>query len=239
MFAQTDPARPAFEVVSVKPTPPERLNHLRYEKCTGGGPFVTEGTPLLWSIEFAYQLRDSDLAGWPAWLESFADAYEMEGRPAGRVTEQQCRQMVQSLLADRFHLKIHRETKERSVYLLLIGKNGSKLRVVKTDSPKTGGGVRINGPLMQSLSESEAPEGWDMPRLAGYLGDVPDVGRPVLDRTGLTGLYAFSLQFSRKDGDDRPIVFLALQEQLGLKLEAAKAPLDVVVIDHVERPSGN
>jgi hypothetical protein len=91
---------------------------------------------------------------------------------------------------------------------------------------------------MQSLSESEAPEGWDMPRLAGYLGDVPDVGRPVLDRTGLTGLYAFSLQFSRKDGDDRPIVFLALQEQLGLKLEAAKAPLDVVVIDHVERPSG-
>jgi len=240
MFAQRGAPRPAFDVVSVKPTPPERLNHLKSDKCNNGGPFVAEGTPLLWTIEFAYHLNDTDLAaGWPAWLESFADAYDIEGKPAGRVSDEQCRQMVQSLLADRFQLKIHRETKERAVYFLALAKNGPKLREVKPDSPKTGGGVRLNRALMQAPSETEAPEGWAMSRLAGYLGGLPDVGRPVLDKTGLAGIYAFSLEFSRKDGDDRPVIFTALQDQLGLKLEASKAPLDVVVIDHVERASVN
>jgi uncharacterized protein (TIGR03435 family) len=78
-----------------------------------------------------------------------------------------------------------------------------------------------------------------MPRLAGYLAGLPDVGRPVLDKTGLSGLYAFSLEFSRKDGDDRPSIFAALQDQLGLKLKADKAPMDMAVIDHVARASGN
>jgi uncharacterized protein (TIGR03435 family) len=150
MYAQTEAPR-AFEVVSVKPTPPERLNHLKYEKCNGGGPFISQGTPLLWTIEFAYRVNDIDLApGWPAWLESFAGAYDIGGKPAGRVTDEQCRQMVQSLLADRFHLQLHRETKERGVYFLVIAKNGTKLREVKPASPKAGGGVRINRALMQS-----------------------------------------------------------------------------------------
>src|ERR1700678_2017212 len=153
MFAQTEAARPAFEVVSVKPTPPEQLNHLKYEKCNGGGPFVAEGTPLLWTIEFAYHLNDIDLAdGWPAWIESFADAYDIEGKPAGRVTDEQCRQMVQSLLADRFQLRIYREDRVLAVYLLVIAKNQPKLREVKGDSPKLGGAVRINRALMQAPS---------------------------------------------------------------------------------------
>jgi uncharacterized protein (TIGR03435 family) len=240
IFAQTEAARPAFDVVSVKPTPPERLNHLKYEKCNDGGPFIAQGTPLLWIVEFAYRVNDIDLApGWPAWLESFADAYDIEGKPSGRVTDEQCRQMVQSLLADRFQLRIHRETKERAVYLLVIAKNGTKLREVKPDSSKIGGGVRINGALMQGPSETEAPPGWPLAKLAGYVADLPFVGRPVIDKTGLAGLYAFSLEFSRKDGDDRPVIFTALQDQLGLKLEAARAPADMVVIDHVERASRN
>ena len=113
MFART-PVRPAFDVVSIKPTPPERINHLKYEKCNGGGPFLAEGAPLLWTIEFAYRFADVNLTpGHPAWIESFADAYDIEGKPAGAVTAEQCRQMAQSLLEDRFALKTHCETKER------------------------------------------------------------------------------------------------------------------------------
>src|ERR1035438_2592750 len=78
IYAQTESTRPAFEVVSVKPTPPERLNLLKVERCKEGGPFITEGAPLLWTIEYAYRLNDSDLAGWPPWVESFADAYRSE-----------------------------------------------------------------------------------------------------------------------------------------------------------------
>jgi uncharacterized protein (TIGR03435 family) len=238
MLAQTEGPRPAFDVVSVKPTPPERLNHLKSEKCPGGGSYVTEGTPLLWAIEFAYRLNDTDLAGWPPWVESFADAYDIQGKPAGRVTDQQCRQMLQSLLEDRFHLRIHRERKERPVFFLAIGKNGPKLREVTPDSPK--GGIRINRAIQQALSESEAPPGWSMQRLASYLADRPEVARPTIDKTGLSGLYSFSLEFSRNGSDnDQPDIFAALQEQLGLKLETGKAPGDVYLIDHIERPSGN
>src|ERR1017187_3573993 len=239
IYAQTESTRPAFEVVSVKPTPPERLNLLKVERCKEGGPFITEGAPLLWTIEYAYRLNDSDLAGWPPWVESFADAYDIQGKSQGRVTDEQCRQMVQSLLENRFHSKIHHETKEGTVYLLVIAKNGPKIQEVKPDSPKTGAGVRINGPRMQSPSESDAPAGWSMKRLAGFLADLPDIGRPVLDKTGLPGIYPFSLEFSRNNNDDRPVIFAALQDQLGLRLEPTKAPTDVVVIDHVERPTGN
>jgi uncharacterized protein (TIGR03435 family) len=240
LAAQPDAARPAFEVVSVKPTPPERINRLKYEKCDNGGPFIAQGVPLLWIVEFAYRVNDTDLAaGFPAWIESFADAYDIEGKPAGPVDDLQCRQMVQALLEDRFQLKIHRETRERGVYFLVIAKNGPKLREVKQDAPQTGGGVRINRALMQAPSEKEAPKGWSAAKLAGYLAGLPDVGRPVLDKTGLTGIYAFSLEFSRKEGDDRPAIFTAVQDQLGLKLDAGKAPLEMLVIDHVQRASGN
>jgi uncharacterized protein (TIGR03435 family) len=146
--------------------------------------------------------------------------------------------MVQSLLEDRFHLKIHRETKERNVFFLVVGKNGPKLRAVTPDSPN--GGIRINRAIQQFLSESEAPPGWSMERMASYLAGRPEVARPVIDKTGLSGLYSFTLEFSMRDGtDDKPIIFAALQEQLGLKLEQGKAPGEVYVIDHVERPTGN
>lgn len=112
----------------------------------------------MWTIEFAYHLNDFDIAaGWPAWIESFGDAYDIVGKPAGSVTGEQCRQMVQSLLVDRFHLKIHRETRERAVYFLVTGKNGSNLREVKSNSPKTDSGVRINRALMQGLPKARLP----------------------------------------------------------------------------------
>jgi uncharacterized protein (TIGR03435 family) len=136
-FAQSVTARPAFEVTSVKPTPPERQNTLRTEHCPGGGRFVVGGTPVMWSLTYAYRLKDDQISGAPAWLDAFDSAYDIDGKPAGPVNDRQCRLMVQSLFAERFKLAAHKEMKESSVYFLTAAKNGIKLH--------EGGGVRIHG----------------------------------------------------------------------------------------------
>jgi uncharacterized protein (TIGR03435 family) len=92
----------AFEVVSVKPAPPDRRDQLQ-SYCSGGGRFVSHGTPLLWSIKWAYGLYDYQVSpGWPDWLNSFG-AFDIEAEAEGPVTEDQCRKMVQALFTDRFN----------------------------------------------------------------------------------------------------------------------------------------
>ena len=100
------------------------------------------------------------------------------------------------------------------------------------------GGVRFNGRRPAILSEKEPPPGWPMSRLASFVEDLLDDHRPVLHRTGLKGIYAFKLDYS-KDGIDRPLPVPALRDQLGLGLQSAKAPADTAVIDRVEHPSEN
>jgi bla regulator protein blaR1 len=228
-FGQSTVA-PAFEVSSVKPTPPERQNYLREDFCTNGGRFAVAGTPVIWSLAYAYHLKDSQISGAPAWLNEFDSAYDIEARAAGPVNDEQCRLMVQSLFVDRFKLAVHREVKESSVYLLTIGKTGTKLR--------EGGGVKLNGGVQILPSgEPQWPNGLRMSGLTGILSDYTD--RPVIDRTGLTGTYGVTLSFSLTDKDDRPSIFTAVQEQLGLKLDGGKAPIEMLVIDHIEKPSEN
>jgi uncharacterized protein (TIGR03435 family) len=128
-------------------------------------------------------------------------------------------------------LSMHRETKRVSAYALVIGKNGPKLG--------TSNKVTINGELKPAASEREAPQGWTMARLANYLSSVKAIGRPVLDKTGLSGNRGFILNYSTRDGDDRATVFSAVQEQLGLKLQPVKALIELFVVDHVEKAGGN
>jgi uncharacterized protein (TIGR03435 family) len=226
--AQNQPLR--FEVTSVKPTPPERQNLLRTDYCTSGGRFAVAGTPVMWSLTNAYGLKDYQITGAPAWLNDFSSAYDIEGKPPVPVNNEQCRVMVQSLFADRFKLVTHWEMRESAVYLLSIGKNGTKLR--------EGGGVKLNGSVQIGASgKLDWPNGLPMPILARILSGYTD--RPVVDRTNLPGTYGITLDFSLSDGDDRPSIFTAVQEQLGLKLEAGKAPIDMLVIDHIEKPSPN
>jgi len=221
---------PAFEVVSVRPMPPDR--HDQFESlCSHGGRFISRGTPLLWTIKWAYGLNDYQVgSGWPDWLNSFY-TYDIEAEGEGRVTEDQCRRMVQSIFEERFKLSMHRKTKTVSVYALVVAKNGPRL--------PAHGRVTINGALKQATSEREPPQGWTMTRLANYLANIRAIGRPVVDRTGLRGVYGLTLNYSTADGDDRPDVFSALQQQLGLKLEAIKAPIETWFVDHVEKPTGN
>ncbi len=236
---------PAFEVVSIKPTPPNLQNRLRIDRCTGSpNRFFSGGAPLIWTIAWGFRIPDSRISGGPSWLATFSDAYEIEGKTEDAATVNQCRLMLQSLLADRFQLRTHREMREVAAYELTIakdaGKTLSKLHEVRTGDIGGGGPrVRINGALQQSPSEPEAAEGWPMSRIALYISDIPDVNRPVIDKTGLTGIYSFTLDFSFTGGDDRPSIFTALPAQLGLRLKSAKSSVEFLVIDHIERPSEN
>jgi uncharacterized protein (TIGR03435 family) len=227
---QSEMGRPAFEVASVKPTPPERQNQLRLDYCGVGGHFLVGGTPVFWSLKYAFRLRDDQIVGAPEWLTAFDSAYDIEGKPGHPVDNAECRLMLQSLFADRFKLAVHRESKETTVYLLKIGKSGPKL-------PRNSG-VKLNGSVqVEAAGRPEWPNGWTMARLAAYLSDM--TGRPVVDRTALEGSYGITLSFSRSNTDDAPSIFTAVQEQLGLKLEPGKAPVDLLVIDHIEKPGAN
>jgi uncharacterized protein (TIGR03435 family) len=144
--------------------------------------------------------------------------------------------MTRTLLTERFKLTMHRETREVPVYALVIAKNGPKLKKAATDGDD-GLSVNAHGYVAKQTS---------VELLARQL--QAQVGRIVLDRTGLAGAYDFKLEFTPQralgnagDGSEPagPTIFTALQEQLGLKLESSKAPVEIVVIDHVEKPSEN
>lgn len=226
------PVRPTFDVVSVKPSPPGRGSRRSFQsECSEGGRYISHGTPLLWAIDWAYGLNDYQVVpGWPDWLNSF-DTYDVDAIANGRATEHECRLMLQSLFEDRFRLRVHWARKTVTAFALIPGRKGPRLR--------TGGRVIINGEVKQAASEIEAPDGWTMPRLANYLASVRGIGMPVLDKTGLTGVFGLALSYSIADDDGRPDIFSALPDQLGLRLQAIRAPVDMFVIDHVEHPTGN
>ncbi len=224
------PAPLKFDVSSVKPTPRERHNRLRTDYCRSGSRFAVAGAPLIWSVAYAFRLKEFQIAGAPDWLNRFDEAYDIEAVAPAPADEEQCRRMVQSLLADRFKMKTHRESRKSRVYLLTIAKNGPKLR--------RGGQVRLNGGVqLNAAGKPDWPDGLTLSELASILSNYTDT--LVLDRTRLEGRYGIVLDFSIRNGDDRVSIFTAVQEQLGLKLEAGTAPIDMLIIDHIERPNEN
>jgi uncharacterized protein (TIGR03435 family) len=227
---QGQPPAPAFEIISIKPTPKERLYTLKRD-CLPDR-FEAAGMPLSFLVEWSFGFGSTRLLGLPEWTNDFDLAYDIDAKAAAPMNLQQCKLMVQSLLTERFKMAAHRETREMRAYALVVGKSGSKLR-------PEGAGVRINGARFQTLSDPEPPKGISMSRLAGILSDYSEVGLPVVDRSGLSGNYSFELVFSMKEGDDRVSVFTAVQQQLGLKLEPVKAPLEVLVVDRIEKASAN
>jgi uncharacterized protein (TIGR03435 family) len=229
-LGQSGTPLPTFDAASVKATPPERQGRLTMDYCSTGGRFLVAGTPVLWSLTYAFRVREYQVFGAPSWTGEFDSAYDIDARPAAPADNAQCRLIVQSLFADRFRLVTHREMKEASVYFLTVAKGGAKLH--------EGGLVRLNGSLEVGAAGSPVyPDGLTMSLLATRLSDI--VGKPVLDRTGLDKKYGISLDYSRRDGDDRPSIFTAVQEQLGLRLDAGKAPIEMLVVDHIEKPGPN
>jgi uncharacterized protein (TIGR03435 family) len=171
----------------------------------------------------AFHLTQYQLSGGPRWLDS--DRFALEAK-AGGANENQLRQMLQTLLADRFKLVVHRETKVSPVYALVVAKNGPKFKEWKEGDPipEFGSGGRANNFRDRGI----------MQRLVDVLSSRPDIGRPVLDETGLKGVYLFYFEWDA-DEDFLP----AMQQQLGLKLEPQRGPVDNLIIDHIDKPEMN
>jgi uncharacterized protein (TIGR03435 family) len=241
--AQAPTSKPKFEVATVKPDIPDKPGGYALN-CTGGTGFVAKEQMLVTLLEFAYDLPygANRVASVPPWIASPETRFEIHGKVERKVTFDECRQMVQSLLADRFKVVLHRENREFPVYLLSVAKKGPRLHPT-TENPNVLSSVTLNGAQLQlgdGYRTTASGRGMSMPELARFLTTLPAVGRPVIDKTGLTGFYAFSLDFASTLGDDtRPDLFAALQEQLGLKLESTRGPIQILVVDHAEKPSEN
>jgi uncharacterized protein (TIGR03435 family) len=237
-FGQTTPVPTAFEVASVRLSQDVRRSP-SIGPAPGGQRFSTTNMPLPWLISSAYDVSIRQLSGLP---DSFnSKSYDIEattGQPASR---DQMMKMLQRLLEDRFKLRIRRETKELPVYVLAVAKGGPKLAENKDGSgleARTGAGCK------------RSYRNFPMPLFANILsGDVADT---VVDKTGLTRSYDFTLQFMPeqvgpgvKEGrepacpEGLPSVFTALREQLGLELDKQKTPVEFLAIDHIEEPSEN
>ena len=230
-------ADPGWEVATVKPTDPnDTVSHIAIQ----GRQILVEGEPVVAMLKFAYAVQGAQIEGAPEWIK--AERWDVAGVPdkAGKPNLPQFQSMMRKLLEERFGLKLHREQRERPVFALTVAKGGPKLEksVNQTLGPSNNGGAGPSG------TESHRYTNAKMPDLALML--MIYVDRPIVDQTGLQGRYDFQLQWTKDESaaaatgtDAPPGLFTAIQEQIGLKLEPAKATADVLVIDHIERPSPN
>ena len=251
-----------FEVASIKPSKSDAAT-MTY---TAYG-FNAEGVTLRFLIRQAYGVDDDEILGGPNWIKS--KTYDVEAKAGGadvveltKLSLDERRAMLQPLLTDRFKLAIHRETRELPIYALVVAKKGPKLKEAKPGDTYPNG---LKGPdglphagIMSWGRGRVAAQGVSMASLVRPLSRV--LGRTVLDKTGLTGKYDFTLEWepddsapisrsaagsqSGNDNDTPPdtegsSLFTALQEQLGLKIQSQKGPITVIAIDHVEEPSPN
>lgn len=252
-FGQTTAARPEFEVASIKRNNSGNIGMMISPRP--GGRFVARNVPIEALIAFAYRIQDFQLSGAPVWLKS--ERYDLEAKAEGDASFQANVARLQTLLENRLQFKFHRETKEEPAYALVV---------VKTEKLPDAGAC---GPPPSSPPPPPKPGTMPPPgcgNIATLIGHITaekvplssfiDVisrltDRKVFDQTNLTGRYNIDLEYApdqaefppgappRPPIDDRPSLFTALQEQLGLKLESTKGPVDVFVIDHIERPSEN
>jgi uncharacterized protein (TIGR03435 family) len=221
-----------FEVAVIRPTT-AALDAGTSVNLFEGSRVRIVNEPVKLLVRMAFQLQDSQIVGDPAWLIS--DRYDIEaktGRPE-KITPEQMPQLMQALLTGRFHLKFHRETREIPVYALVPAKGGPKL---KRASEGEAAGMNTHPGSKSSQAVATATS---MDMLAKYVGNR--VGRIVIDKTGLTGAYDFTLEWAPDSAADSsaPSLPTALHEQLGLRLDAQKAPVEVLVIDSISRPTEN
>jgi len=249
-LAAQQPAAATFEVVSVKRHTSDDTR-VRMVAQPGGG-FVAANVPLRHVIRVAFQLQDNQIVGGPGWIDTDRFDIEAKASTASAVPGVELLQRLQSLLADRFKLTTHRETRELPVFALQRvrgdGSLGSGMRPttcpdleVDFTQPKPCANIGYSTGFLTLRGAPMAPFTQE---LARYMD------RMVIDRTGLDGRYDIELKWSPEQQQlgaapvppapqDRPAIFTALQEQLGLRLESTRAPVEVLVIDSVEPPTPN
>jgi uncharacterized protein (TIGR03435 family) len=248
IMAQSPAPRPrfdAFEVATIKPVDHDPKAG-RYIIMQGNNRFVGRNYTLRLLIAAAFNLNSREISGGPAWVES--DHYDIVAVTPGEVrpTRDEQMSMLRNLLADRFKLTFHREQKEFSIYELEVAKGGLKLKpsTAAPDEPA-------------QLISTVYPQRMVLPARNATMSDLASLmqramlDRPVVDKTGLTGRYDFDLEWAPDETQfggevpaapadaPNPPLFSAIQQQLGLKLEATRGPVEVIVVDRAERPSEN
>ncbi|MES2394090.1 MAG: TIGR03435 family protein [Acidobacteriota bacterium] len=240
-------AEPGIEVATIKPndTDGSSMQVLTFR----GHNLTTVNSSLADLMMFAYSVQMKQIIGAPDWIEK--DRYDIVATPdrEGAPTAEQVRIMIRKLLADRFQLKFHHDKRELSAFVLTIGKGGSKLQPAQPNGNLHGIGMQParTGTLMFA---NNSP----IPAFASFLQSLV-LDRPVVDQTGLTGKYDMTVTFTPDDSlfgghslgfpkpdegvEPAPSLFEAIQQQLGLKLTSEKTQVDVLVIDHAEKPSAN
>lgn len=228
---------PAFAAATIKPSvdaPGHSGSHSRT------GMLVMQGQTLQGLLRSAYHLTPNQVEGGPKWAES--ERYDINAKAEGPAEDRELMRMLQSLLSERFKLKFHIEKKEFSGFAIVAAKGGLKIKPVAEERDKTHS--NSNG-LLASIEA----EGVTMATVADQLSRA--LRMPVSDATGIGGAFSFKLEWTPDDlaaartasGDKAaagpPTIFTALQEQLGLKLESRKVPMDVYVIDSAEKPGEN
>ena len=268
LLANAQTPAPTFDVASVKPNKSGDMGiRIMFQP---GGRFEANNASLKTLIQIAYDVRDFQISGGPAWISS--DRYDIQAKAEGgsqgdlrTETEEQRkadldrrRLMIQALLADRFKLVVHKESKESTIYALVVAKGGPKLKELppettpapdpkeSKDSMDKPDPKRPPRGMMRMGHGELSSQGVKLAALAQSLSNA--VGRPVIDKTGLTGDYSYELKWTPDESQggaapsadaNGPSIFTALQEQLGLKLESQKGQVDSLVIDHAEKASEN
>ncbi len=260
-----DPAPgPAFEVATVKPAAPDARGRF-FSPGPGGGIKITN-MPLKDMIEFAWSVQPFQVSGGPAWIDS--TPYDIVAKPETKPSQSELPVMLQGLLADRFRLRVHHETKEMPIYALVLARKDGKPGPDLVES-KEGGCQKVDPTHPPAPPQPGAPP----PRYCGQMMISPIgltvishtiaeltpllsrmLGRTVVDETGLKGNFdislavtpdAFRAPSAQSPGDNpatdsaAPSIFTAFQERLGLKFESKKGPVEVIVIDKAEKPSEN
>ncbi|HVV44076.1 MAG TPA: TIGR03435 family protein [Bryobacteraceae bacterium] len=215
--------RSAFEAASIHASAPG-LDRFSID-VTDSGRLTVRNMKVWDLLRQAYHWRETQMTGGPAWIKS--EGFDIEAVPSMPVDRTRALEMLKTLLEERFHIRWHEETREMPAYALKVDAGGAKL-------PPPG-----NGPARMQMGNMRAPS-LPMEALCQILEF--DAGRPVVNQTGLTGPYAIELRYARDAAvadTSLPSLFTAVREQLGLRLESAKLPLKVFVIDDAQRPSEN
>ncbi len=239
-----------FEVASVKPSTTADDGRVAIQ-ITPGGRWRATNVPLQLLLQIAYDLRPGQLTGAPSWIQT--ERYDVEAKLddslGANPKPEQMRPYLQNLIEKRFQFKSHRETKEMPVYILSVSKSGSKLK--ESDPAAQGPRIRMGRGQLSCTKVKTEMFARELSR---------QLGKPVLDQTDLKGDYDFELTWTPEGpggdggggsggpgpapggpapGGEGPSVFTAIQEQLGLKLDSKKAPIEIIVVDKIEKAEAN
>jgi uncharacterized protein (TIGR03435 family) len=235
LFAQS------FEVASIRINKDDQsgVAGKRISIETSPSSLIMRNVTLMSSIRWAYDVHDYQIIGGPDWRN--AERYTIVARTASAASDDQLKQMLRALLADRFKLVLTRQSKEAPAYVLTVGKNGHRLKTGKSDGVRslrpTDGGIAFENASMTDLEE--------------FLTGLPIMDKPVFDKTGLTGRYDFTLTLflnpvvGGAEAQKGAIVtagavaYADALERIGLKLDTQRLPIETLTIDHVEKPSEN